>query len=118
VAVHEQEWERFHGEDIAIVFTGEDNTNPTAFAMTLTVKRAKSDVSAILAITQASMTVAGSGPYTISVPLTRAQTGTTLSPTTYPSGVFHVDLWRTDSGSNQCLASGKLKLKVPARSPS
>jgi hypothetical protein len=116
VAVFDQSWERFHGEDIAIVFTGEDNTNPTAYAMTLTVARSKGGA-ALVTVTQGSMTIAGSGPYTISVPLTRAQTGTTLSPTTYPSGVFHVDLWRTDSGSSVCLASGTLKLKDPVRAP-
>lgn len=115
--VHGQEWERFHGEDINIVFTGEDNTNPTAFAMTLTVSRTPRG-SVLVSVTQASMTIGGSGPYTITVPLTRAQTGTTLSPVTYPNGVFHVDLWRTDSGSNVCLASGKLTLKDPVRATS
>ena len=109
-----QQWDRFHGEDITISLTGEDNTNPTAYAMAFTVSRYPGG-SALLTITQASMTVSGSGPYVIAVPLTRAQTGTTLAPATYPDGVFHCDLWRTDSGSNLCIASGKLTLKDPVR---
>ena len=99
----------FHGEDVSIVLTGEDNTNPTAYAMAFTLSRSPSQ-SVLLTITQASMTVAGSGPYTISIPLTRAQTGTTLTVDKY-----WWDLWRTDSGSNKRLAGGTLELHPPIR---
>lgn len=112
-----QEWVGYHGEDMSIVLTGEDNTNPSGYALAFVIAEYPGG-SALLTITQSSMTFGGSGPYTITIPLTRAQTGTTLAYTTYPDGKFTADLWRTDSGSNQRLAGGKLTLLRPVRSPS
>jgi hypothetical protein len=107
-----QTWVAFAGEDIAIVLTGEDNTNPSAYAMAFTVARfpISQGGSALVTVTQASMTIAGSGPYTISIPITRLQSGTTLG-----AGEWVADLWRTDSGSNKRLAGGKLQLIPPVR---
>ena len=107
-----QRFEGTHGEAINIVLTGEDNTNPTGYTLAFTVKAYPGASANILQLTS-GMTVAGSGPYTITIPLTRAHTGTTIT-----QHETYWDLWRTDSGSEKCLAAGVLTLKTPVRSQS
>lgn len=103
-----QNWTAYHGDDLTIVLTGEDNTNPTAYAMSAYFNQGPLAVggTATLTVSTPTITVAGSGPYTITIPLSRAQTGTTLA--SYDRWDF--ELRRTDSGSNKHLAAGRLTL--------
>jgi hypothetical protein len=95
-----QIWSVPHGADGEIVLTGDDNTNPTGWAMKFTVAATQGGTP-LVEVT--AITVGGAGPYTLTVPLSRAQTGTTLTADKY-----FADLWRTDVGSNRPLASGQL----------
>lgn len=99
-ATQAQEFQSAHGEDVSIVLTGSDNTNPTAFTLQCTYC-ATPGGTPVLTITN-GFTIGGSGPYTIAIPLTRAQTGTTLV-----DGEYFGDLWRKDSGSAKRLAGWK-----------
>ena len=94
-----QEFASFHGEDVSIVLTGSDSTDPSAYTLVCTYAVAPGGTPVV---TVSSITVGGSGPYTLTIPLTRAQTGTTLTREEY-----YADVWRTDSGSSKRLAGWK-----------
>jgi len=102
--VNQQVWTRFRGEDISIVLTGEDSTDPSGWTLVAEFSVAVG-VAPTLSVTP---TVSGSGPYVITIPLTRAQTGTTLA-----GPRWFVSVWRTDSGSDEQLAGGTLYLNTP-----
>lgn len=104
-----QTWTAYRGEDVSVVLTGEDSTDPTGWAMVVTISAYPAQSPVTLATT--SVTVGGSGPYTLTFGLTRAQTSALVL------GEYAVDLWRTDSGSNHRLAGGKLILLPPVRLP-
>jgi hypothetical protein len=110
-----QRAEMFHGGDYDLVFVGLTQTNPTAFAMKLTFSLQPYGSpywAAVLEIAQTSMQVSGTGPYTITVPVTRAQTGTVLT-----KGAYYADLWRTDSGSSVRLAGVLFDMPQGERAP-
>lgn len=104
-----QTWIIYRGEDASIVLTGEDNTNPTGwtFLVTWSVYPGQSPITG----STTSVTVAGSGPYTLTFSFTRAVTSALTQPQ------YHLDVWRTDSGSNVRLAGGVMSLEVPVRLP-
>jgi hypothetical protein len=98
-----QIWSVPHGADAEIVLTFTDTTNPTGWAMKFTVAATKGGTP-LVEVT--AITISGpdaNGKYSLTTPLSRAQTGTTLTDDKY-----WADLWRTDSGSNRPLASGRL----------
>jgi len=107
-----QVWVGYHGDDVPYTAVGEDDTDPSGFSLLLTVG-AYPGGPALVSLTQSSMTITGSGPYTITWQLTRAQTGTTLAHASYPTGIFYWELSRQDSGHHERLAGGKLVLLVP-----
>ena len=99
---------RFHGEDIEIALLGAAGVDPTGWTLLATVCEEPGDDPVFTVVP----TVSGpsSGKYTITVGLTRAQTGTTMTEAEY-----YLDVWRTDSGSNKRLAGGVLRLSTPER---
>jgi hypothetical protein len=103
-----QSFSVYRGEDASVVLTGADNTNPTGWALLVTVKEFP-ETAVVLSTT--SVTVGGSGPYTLTFSFTRAQTSA------LPKAVYAIDIWRTDTGSNVRLAGGKLNVLTPVRSP-
>jgi hypothetical protein len=99
----------YRGEDASIVLTGEDDTNPTGWALLVTwsVYDGQDPVTG----STTTVTVGGSGPYTLTVAFTRAQTSAMTRHK------YRVDVWRTDSGSNIRLAGGTLHIETPVRLP-
>lgn len=104
--IHSQPWRCYRGEDTSIVLTGADNTNPTGWALLLTIST-RPGGTAVLSST--SVTVGGINPYTLTAALTRAQTAALTSSR------YFWDVWRTTSGSNWRLAGGFLDLDTPVR---
>lgn len=78
--------------------------------MTATFKSYPANPTEALTVSTPTITVTGTGPYVIHVPLTRAQSGTTLGV-----GEWFIELARTDSGSNKTLARGVLVLHQTVR---
>jgi hypothetical protein len=104
-----QSWRVYRGEDAEIVLTGEDDTNPTGWALVFTISAYPTQTPVTLAVTD--VTVGGAGPYTFTIPLTRAETSDLTADE------YHADLWRTDSGNNVRLAGGRIKVLNPVRLP-
>lgn len=112
----DQVWDRFHGEAVAIVLLGEDTTNPGSLTLKtyFTVPGATSPT---LTVTPTVSGPDGSGFYTITTTLTRAQTldaargGAVLTGNRY-----RVDVW--DAGNDRAFATGTLILDTPARGSS
>jgi hypothetical protein len=103
-----QAWSVYRGEDAAIVLTGEDSTNPSAWAIVATVSTYPAQSPVGLEITPS---VGGSGPYTLTIALTRAQTSALTG------GEYVLDVFRTNAGSSTRLAGGKLSVLTPVRLP-
>jgi hypothetical protein len=113
MAVNAQVLSARHGEAVSVVLTGEDNTDPTAYAMSFVVSVGPGNT-ALVTVSTPTITVSGSGPYVVTCPLTRAHTGTTL----IGRDNYAWALWRTDSGSERQLAGGTLILDDAVYSPS
>lgn len=103
-----QELTIYRGNDISIVLSGTFDSSPAAWSLQFSVarKRGKTPV-----LTVTSITVAGSGPYTATIPLTRAQTSLLVNDE------YDFDLHRTDSGSVSVKANGRLLVKAPVYPP-
>lgn len=102
------------GSDVSLVLTGEQSTDPTGWALALYVALSPTnppDTGSVALTVSSGFTIGGSGPYTITVPLTRAQTSALTSD------LYHFSLWRTDSGSNVRLAFGTLTVNDDVRPP-
>lgn len=98
----------YRGEDLSIVLTGEDDTDPAAWALSFQVTTYPGQA---VVRTVTAITVGGSGPYTLTVPLTRAQTSE-LTDARYAW-----DVWRTDAGGAVRLAGGWLLMNTPVYPP-
>lgn len=107
--IQAQSWRVYRGEDADITLTGTDSTNPTGWAFVVTLSPSPGYSPVTLSTT--SVTVGGSGPYTLTVSLTRAQTSTLTR------GEYAIDFWRTDSGNAERLAGGRLFVDTPVRLP-
>lgn len=110
-----QVWTIYHGEDRNIELLGPEGVDPGAFDLTFTCALYPQGP-AVLSITNPTITTSGPNDedkYTITIPLTRAQTGVTLVRDQYAA-----DLWRTDSGTQVRLAGGQLVLDPPVRTQS
>lgn len=105
----EQSWVIYRGEDIEITLTGEDNTNPSSYTMVATWSAY--DQQDPITSSTTSITVGGSGPYTLTVPFTRAQTSAMTANT------YRIDVWRTNSGANTRMAGGTIYVLSPVRLP-
>ncbi len=104
-----QNWTVYRGEDAAFTLTGEDNTNPTGWALVVTWSDYPGQTPVIGSTT--SVTVSGSGPYTLTWTFSRAVTSALTRHK------YHVDIFRTDSGNNIRLAGGVLNVDTPVRLP-
>lgn len=109
MSAQNQSWAIYRGEDASVVLTGPAGTNPTGWALVVTVKEYPEQTTPVLSTT--TVTVGGSGPWTLTFGFTRAQT----SALTRASYVL--DTWRTDTGSNIRLAGGTLAVLTPVRNP-
>lgn len=109
MSAQSQSWSIYRGEDASIVLTGPAGTNPTGWALLVTVKEYPEQTTPVLSLT--SVAVGGSGPWTLTAALTRAQTGA------LPRASYVLDFWRTDTGSNVRLAGGTLAVLTPVRNP-
>lgn len=98
----------YRGETYTLAFTMTPLTDITGWTISWRLKTALTDVAALLTIV-ATTVVAASG--TFSVTLTAAQTAA-LTMDTYVA-----DVWRTDSGSEALLATGRLQVKGTVRVP-
>lgn len=107
------EWSFVRGEDTqALILTGPAGVDPTGWTLALYVGTAIGAPPLTLTGTPPTITVGGSGPWTLTVAgFTRAQS----SAFTFDKGVWSV--WRTDAGFNRRLASGILDVKAPVRLP-
>ncbi|MBP3956475.1 hypothetical protein J8F10_14435 [Gemmata sp. G18] len=107
-----QSWSIYRGEDAPIVLTGAGTTDPTGWALVVTVSQYVEQDPPLISTT--NVTVGGpdtDGAYTLTVALTRAQTSALAFST------YRLDLWRADSGFNVRLAGGQLQVLTPVRLP-
>ncbi len=104
-----QSWSIYRGEDASVVLTGPAGTNPTGWALLVTVKEYPEQSVPVLSTT--SVVVGGSGPWTLTFSLSRAETSALTRPR------YVLDLFRTDTGSNVRLAGGALDVLTPVRNP-
>lgn len=104
-----QSYALYAGEDVTVVLTGTDATDPTGWAMIATVAEAPGVIPPEASTT--SVTVGGptAGKYTLSFTFTRAQT------LLWPETLIAWDIWRTDSGYNLRLAGGSFTVLPCAR---
>ena len=99
------------GADVNIVLSGDAADfaeDPTSWALQFSVakNRGKTPV-----LTVTSITVAGSGPYTATIPLTRAETSALVREE------YDWDVFRTDSNSVSIKAGGRLSVVAPCYPP-
>jgi hypothetical protein len=111
MAVANQEWTITRGEDASLVLTGPAGVDPTGWTLLFTVAASPGATPIDLPGTDPVVTVGGSGPWTLTVAVTRAQT----SAMTFEKGYW--DVWRTDGGFAAPLASGTLNVETPVRAP-
>lgn len=109
MASQNQTWTIYRGEDVTFTLTGEDNTNPSAWTLLVSLSNGPG---AAIVLSTTSVTVAGAGPYTLTFSFTRAQTSLLTK------SQYWMDAWRTsDSGSNIRLAGGVVDIETPVRLP-
>jgi hypothetical protein len=111
MAVTCQEWTLTRGEAASLVLTGPAGVDPTGWTLLFTAASALGATPIDFAGTDPVVTVGGSGPWTLTVPLTRAHS----SELTFDRGYW--DIWRIDAGFEAPLASGTLIVKTPVRPP-
>lgn len=111
--VNSQTWTSYHGSDVLIELLGPVGEDPTGWDLAFTCAKYPQESPPTLTVTSPTVAVSGpdsDGRYTITIPLTRSQTGVTLSEDSYAA-----DLWRTDTGNEYRLAGGTLALTPPVR---
>ena len=99
------------GEDVNIVLSGaaaDFSEAPTSWALQFSISKNRGQTP-VLTVT--SITIAGSGPYTATIPLTRAQTSS------LELEQYDWDVWRTNSGSVSIKAGGQLMVETPVYPP-
>jgi hypothetical protein len=98
----------YRGSDVTLNFTESPVVDITGWTMSFRLKQSQADPTTLLTV-NASITSAPAG--TFSVALTAAQT------LTLAAGTYQWDVWRTDTGSANALATGTLivtgSVKIP-----
>ena len=84
--------------------------NAGGWATVFTVRKRKSDTSFVIQITGLSVSQTNTPGDTLSTTVTAAQN--TIAP-----GLYYWDLWRTDPGTEDPLASGQYIVKADVRVP-
>lgn len=105
-------WPVVRGEDITLVLTGEDDTDPTGWSMEFYLSNYAGQTTPTFSTT--TVTVGGGtgdDPFTLTIQMTRAET----SDLTLTNYVWQV--WRKDSGENVVLSSGTMTVSPPVRPP-
>jgi len=101
----------FRGEALEVTATPDEVENITGWAITVTIKAARFDASALFTLTAgAGVTIANGTGGVFVFTLTAAQTAALTAGTTY---VW--DAWRTDQGSQAVLCHGELRVRGPVR---
>lgn len=108
MASQNQTWVIYRGEDATFTLTGEDNTNPSAWALLVSISTGSG---AAIVLSTTTVTVGGAGPYTLTFGFTRAQTSLLTK------SQYSLDVWRTDTGSAIRIAGGTVDIETPVRLP-
>lgn len=101
----QQSWSVPRGSDLPIDLTGPAGVNPSGWTLRAYLRTPGG--STVTTIT--GLTVSGSGPWQISVPLSRELTLALAGPE------HLLDVWRIDSGYNWLLAAGRITVTESAR---